>query len=436
MLTMCLYLLHIRPATNIKLNDVTQTTFTYDLSGNQITKYTAADSVTFHYAYDSANWLESVTRQVGARPATEVSEYSYDANGQRRQKAVGSSETNYYYSGINLLYTENSEGGIIEEYLIEPDGSIIRAALLSYWPDFEEYSLEDGFYYRYDIRGSVTNIVYNDDSLIKSYTYDAYGNTQSADKHEQVVIPNSIAYTGAVIDEETDLYYMNARYYDPETGRFISQDTYRGSGEEFWHAYLYCNSDPVNHTDPTGHWLLNVAFLSYDLADFIQKPTWGKALWIGLDLLCFLDPTGAASTLSHAAKLTKFVKAAKKLKNIKLPSKISKVGMAFSTGWAGEKYLSKLVGGKSQQYFKTSNYGGRYIDQLAKGIAHESKVGYTTLTYFVKRQILKDWELIQKGKIKGAEWHFFRSAITGKIGASLELRRFLYNHGIDYKIHY
>jgi len=47
---------------------------------------------------------------------------------------------------------------------------------------------------------------------------------------------------------------MNARYYDPETGRFISKDTYRGDGEEFWHLYMYCDGDPVNCTDPTGHY--------------------------------------------------------------------------------------------------------------------------------------------------------------------------------------
>jgi len=46
---------------------------------------------------------------------------------------------------------------------------------------------------------------------------------------------------------------MNARYYDPETGRFISQDTYRGEGEVFWNLYMYCDGDPVNRNDPTGH---------------------------------------------------------------------------------------------------------------------------------------------------------------------------------------
>jgi RHS repeat-associated protein len=46
---------------------------------------------------------------------------------------------------------------------------------------------------------------------------------------------------------------MNERYYDPETERFINQDTYRGAGEAFWHLYLYCNSGPVNNADSSGY---------------------------------------------------------------------------------------------------------------------------------------------------------------------------------------
>ena len=86
------------------------------------------------------------------------------------------------------------------------------------------------------------------DSVVKSYTYDAYGNTSTSG-----AFVNSFTYTGAVIDPETGLYYMNARYYDPQTGRFISQDSYRGEGESFWQLYAYCYGDPINFTDFTGH---------------------------------------------------------------------------------------------------------------------------------------------------------------------------------------
>ena len=97
--------------------------------------------------------------------------------------------------------------------------------------------------------------------------------------------------------------------------------------------------------------------------------------------------------------------------------------------------MKNEVGGVSQAYKKTT-IGGRYIDQLANGIAHEAKVGYTTLTSTVKTQILKDAELIRTRQIKGAVWHFYRSPKTGKIGLSKPLKNFLKENGIDYKIHY
>ena len=48
---------------------------------------------------------------------------------------------------------------------------------------------------------------------------------------------------------------MNARYYNPSTARFLSQDTYTGSASDPWtqHLYAYCNNNPVNMVDPTGH---------------------------------------------------------------------------------------------------------------------------------------------------------------------------------------
>ena len=106
----------------------------------------------------------------------------------------------------------------------------------------------------------------------------------------------------------------------------------------------------------------------------------------------------------------------------------------YMNGMPGEQALMEIYGGSSQVYYRTS-LGGRYIDQLANGIAHESKLGYTTLTQRVKTQILKDVELLKTGQISGIHWHFFESVITGKKGASKELIEFLIEMGIEYTIH-
>ncbi len=66
---------------------------------------------------------------------------------------------------------------------------------------------------------------------------------------------NEICYTGGIYDWASGQYYLNARYYDPGTGRFLSEDTYGGDVNEpdTLHLYAYCANNPVNYVDPSGH---------------------------------------------------------------------------------------------------------------------------------------------------------------------------------------
>ena len=66
---------------------------------------------------------------------------------------------------------------------------------------------------------------------------------------------NEICYNGAIYDESTGLYYLSARYYDPEDGRFLTRDSYRGTATNAmtWHLYAYCANNPINYDDPSGH---------------------------------------------------------------------------------------------------------------------------------------------------------------------------------------
>ena len=65
-------------------------------------------------------------------------------------------------------------------------------------------------------------------------------------------------YTGEQYNEATGLYYLRARYMNPETGTFISMDSYAGSLDNpvSLHKYLYANANPVMYTDPTGYFSL------------------------------------------------------------------------------------------------------------------------------------------------------------------------------------
>lgn len=91
---------------------------------------------------------------------------------------------------------------------------------------------------------------------------------------------NEVCYTGGIYDVSTGLYYLNARYYDPRNGRFITRDTYRGelNEPETLHLYAYCDNNPINYTAPSGHWAVFVG-IQYSFSCIISGSfTYGLAV--------------------------------------------------------------------------------------------------------------------------------------------------------------
>ena len=89
-------------------------------------------------------------------------------------------------------------------------------------------------------------------TAVATYTYDAWGNVLSATGTLASV--NPLRYRGYYYDEETKLYYLQSRYYDPAIGRFINADGYVSSGQGFvgCNMFAYCNNNPVIFSDPSG----------------------------------------------------------------------------------------------------------------------------------------------------------------------------------------
>lgn len=77
----------------------------------------------------------------------------------------------------------------------------------------------------------------------------------------------------------------------------------------------------------------------------------------------------------------------------------------------------------------------RPLDTSSNNVAYEAKVGYTCLSERIKTQILKDAWLLKNGYVNDVVWEFFKSDITGRIGATQQLKDFLTANGISYIIH-
>jgi RHS repeat-associated protein len=84
-----------------------------------------------------------------------------------------------------------------------------------------------------------------------TYDYDAFGTLIA----QAGSTPNSYLYCGEQFDGDLKLYYMRARYADPDRGRFWTQDSFEGlcSDPASLHKYTFCHNNPVNMSDPSGN---------------------------------------------------------------------------------------------------------------------------------------------------------------------------------------
>ena len=127
------------------------------------------------------------------------------------------------------------------------------------------------YLYRKNLFGDITGIINESGALVYEYAYSAFG---KSDKDEETGIgaKNPFRYRGYYYDEETGLYYLKTRYYDPETGRFITigdisvLDTTKDYTNGL-NLYAYCFNDPINACDDDGdmpkwlRWLLGIGIV-------------------------------------------------------------------------------------------------------------------------------------------------------------------------------
>ena len=226
--------------------------YSYDTNRNQTDIKNTKTGEDQTYVYDAENRLSQVSVTKDGKTAV-IQQNIYNGEGQRIQKIDGDETINYYYQDGVVAYTTDTDGNQNSQNLIGTEGNVLAT---------ERFKGDDTQYYLYnkDIQGSTTSLVKEDGSADATYQYTDYGETII---HGDDQAKNEVCYTGGIYDQSTGLYYLNARYYNPEDGRFMTEDTYRGdtTKSETGHLYVYCANNPVNYVDPSGHFLVSTAVL-------------------------------------------------------------------------------------------------------------------------------------------------------------------------------
>ncbi len=115
-------------------------------------------------------------------------------------------------------------------------------------------AVQDGTrtYYHYNAHGDVVQLTNSSGTVTKNYTYDAFGVEQNVSDGDL----NPFRYCGEQFDNETGNYYLRARYYSPNIGRFTQEDPIMDGLN--W--YTYCAGNPVRFYDPSGCKMLEPSF--------------------------------------------------------------------------------------------------------------------------------------------------------------------------------
>ncbi len=260
-------------------------TYTYDHAGNRTSRKTyayttgtlGAATATQTLTYKSTGWgdqLANTTYDGVGNPLT-YNGLELEWDGRKLVGAVmngGQFVYTYSYNDDGIMTASNGtrylldgsrrvgavDGSTLTLYLYDESGSPIGM-------QFRRSTDAEGtfitYYFEKNLQGDIIGVYDSAGKLIYSYTYDAWGNftqTQGPDStafERYVADHNPFRYRGYIYDGALQAYYLQSRFYDPSTGRFLNADGLisTGTGILGYNMYAYCSNNPVMYVDPMGN---------------------------------------------------------------------------------------------------------------------------------------------------------------------------------------
>ena len=278
------------------------TIFSYDAGGNMSEKieydFTFVENLdciigtSIPYSYPISGWKDQLMSYNGERfeydalgnPTTyrnktlkwshgrqldkfaDIAEFTYNVNGVRTSKKSNGFTTRYYLNGNQILMQKDASNEL--KFFYGADG--VTGFHL------KNNVIDEDFYYKKNVQNDVIGIYSTQGTQIARYSYDSWGNclteylqsdgTYAKIENDYMVNDTSIInrfiafknpfrYRSYYYDFETNLYYLNSRYYDPEIGRFINADNLSNLTPDTLNGlnlYAYCINNPVLFIDENG----------------------------------------------------------------------------------------------------------------------------------------------------------------------------------------
>ena len=265
-----------------KLTAYNGQTITYDQIGNPL-QYRDG----FNFTWSNGRQLTGITKG-----ANNIS-YLYNADGLRASKTVNGITTDYYWLDGVLLGEKTGSNYIT--YLYDENGTAYGLIYNNAYA-----------YYVFNAQGDVVALVSNSGGIVARYEYDAWGNILSITNGAGVEISqstyhianiNPIRYRGYYYDYETGFYYLQSRYYDPVTQRFINADGQLNIslGILGFNQFSYCLNSPSNLVDKNGNkpgdWFDSMDEAARDAAIYLGNLSFANGWEYGTNIYSFKIPT-------------------------------------------------------------------------------------------------------------------------------------------------
>ena len=235
---------------------------------------------------------------------------------------------NYYYYNEEGIRIAKEENGLIHKYYVE-DNVIHKEEIrnkssnqlvkeIYYYYDETGISAfrinSNIYYYLKDLTGLIQGIYNSNGVIVARYVYDAFGNhkvydgSYNANTNDSFIGNiNQFRYKSYYYDKESNLYYLNSRYYSPMYYRFISIDDIDYLKPESINGinlYAYCGNDPINYNDPSGNFAIGAFLIGLAVTSLIS---WGLSEIFGAQITGGIGSvTGGATAISTGISLCAF----------------------------------------------------------------------------------------------------------------------------------